>query len=275
MGSWTDTGILRRLLVESHVGVVLNQLFVCLFSIIVFRALSPCVVAFLDAIFLGREYPNKRSWLALALIVVGAYCYASFDLKFQTQGMMAYGWPTAYLFIISLEMAYGKRIIRSVDLQTLSGPVLYTNLLGLPPMFMFAVMGHETNRLTTTDSFPTAGLWILLLGCIAGTGIGYSGWWCRDKVSATSFTLIGVINKCLTILLNLVVWDQHAPMGGILSLLICLVGGTLYQQAPMREDSATSEGKKLDGSGIEVANREHESLLETEYESSSEKEADV
>jgi hypothetical protein len=54
-------------------------------------------------------------------------------------------------------------------------------------------------------------------------------------VSATSFTIIGVINKCLTILLNLIVWDQHAAPGGILSLFLCLVGGSLYRQAPMRK----------------------------------------
>jgi drug/metabolite transporter (DMT)-like permease len=97
-------------------------------TVIVFRALSPCIVSFLDALFLGREYPSTRSWSALALIVLGTYGYASFDVKFQTQGMAAYVWPVLYLFVISFEMAYGKKIIKSVDLKTLSGPVLYTNV---------------------------------------------------------------------------------------------------------------------------------------------------
>lgn len=62
-------------------------------TVIVFRALSPCVVAMLDAAFLGREYPSKRSWTGIGLIVMGAYGYASFDEEFQTQGMSAYFWP--------------------------------------------------------------------------------------------------------------------------------------------------------------------------------------
>jgi hypothetical protein len=49
----------------------------------------------------------------------------------------------SYLFIISLEVAQGKNIIRSVDLITKSGPVLYTNLLGFPLMILFARIGGE------------------------------------------------------------------------------------------------------------------------------------
>ena len=70
--------------------------------------------------------------------------------------------------------------------------------------------------------------------CIGLSNVSVFVYRCRGKVSATSFTIIGVMNKCLTILLNLVVWDQHAPSGGIVSLILCLIGGALYRQAPMR-----------------------------------------
>jgi drug/metabolite transporter (DMT)-like permease len=73
-------------------------------TVIVFRSLTPMAVAFLDALFLGREWPSHRSWVALSTLVVGAYGYASFDEKFQTQGYHAYIWPTLYTCIIALEM---------------------------------------------------------------------------------------------------------------------------------------------------------------------------
>ena len=73
-------------------------------TVIVFRALSPMVVAFLDALFLGREWPSRRSWTGLIILVLGAYGYASYDEKFQTQGYRAYFWPTLYTIIIALEM---------------------------------------------------------------------------------------------------------------------------------------------------------------------------
>lgn len=115
---------------------------------------------------------------------------------------------------------------------------LLQQLLGLLPMLLFAATNGEYHAFSEhrTEGKPitAAAILFLLLGCVTGTGIGYSSWWCRDKVSATSFTLIGVMNKCLTILINLSMWDQHAPPGGIAALFLCLVGGSLYRQAPMR-----------------------------------------
>jgi uncharacterized membrane protein len=59
-------------------------------TVIVFRALSPCLVSFLDTFFLGREYPSVRSWISMGTIVAGTYGYASYDTQFQTQGLSAY-----------------------------------------------------------------------------------------------------------------------------------------------------------------------------------------
>jgi GDP-mannose transporter len=240
-------------------------------TVIVFKALSPCFVSVLDVMFLGRECPSTRSWAAIGLIVAGAYGYASYDEKFQAQGPSAYVWPSLYLVIISFEMAYGKSLLKQVKMQTQSGPVLYTNLLGLPPMLALAALGGEFGELHqvrqgTTPLLSTVSVFLLVLGCMAGTGIGYSSWWCRGKVSATSFTIIGVMNKCLTVLLNLLVWDQHAPPGGIASLNLCLIGGSLYRQAPMRK---TKVGQAVasqadDVWGTELSKDEMDALVDSE-----------
>mmetsp|Transcript_4159 Transcript_4159/g.6058 ORF Transcript_4159/g.6058 Transcript_4159/m.6058 type:complete len:355 (+) Transcript_4159:205-1269(+) len=218
-------------------------------TVIVSRALSPLVVSFLDPIFLGRELPSKRSIAALATIVIGAIGYASSDEKFLYQGISAYFWPFLYLIVITFEMVYGKKIVKSCEFKTLSGPVQYTNILGWPPMLIFASMGGEFDRLEVTlqqygatsvidylFKLPAHVTALVVLGCLVGTGIGYSGWWCRAKVSATSFTLIGVLNKCLTVFMNVLIWDQHATPIGIASLFLCLIGGTFYRQAPMRKN---------------------------------------
>jgi len=57
---------------------------------------------------------------------------------------------------------------------------------------------------------------------------------CQSLLSATSYTVVGVMNKMLTITINVLIWDNHASGYGIFSLSVCLVGGSLYQQAPPR-----------------------------------------
>lgn len=186
------------------------------------------------------------------------------------------------LILISLPLAlcfqaYGKKIVKDVPLKTRSGPVVYTNLLGFAPMLLLANVSNEYSGFwdlywSKADyRLPPVSIFLLFLGAIVGTAIGYSSWWCREMVSATSFTLIGgkleyclvqfasrhfslllqslmhaiiflylsVMNKCLTILLNLLIWDQHAKPGGIFCLFICIVGGMVYQQAPMRVERKT------------------------------------
>jgi len=217
-------------------------------TVIVFRALSPICVSILDFLFLGRAFPSKRSMTALSLISLGAMGYAASDESFNTMGLAAYFWPIFYLIVITFEMVYGKKIVKDIKFATMSGPVQYTNLLGWVPMLAFAQFGGEFDRLGEMMNFygvnsfggllmqlPPMSIALLIFGCITGTAIGYTGWWCRDKVSATSYTLIGVLNKCATVLVNLMIWDQHASPVGIASLFVCLVGGTFYQQAPYRK----------------------------------------
>jgi hypothetical protein len=68
---------------------------------------------------------------------------------------------------------------------------------------MLATVGNEYEKFSTfwwaNDNYhlPPASIPFLVMGCLVGTGIGYSGWWCRNVVSATSFTLIG--GKCCAV----------------------------------------------------------------------------
>lgn len=81
------------------------------------------------------------------------------------------------------------------------------------------------------------GYFMLLLSCVVGTGISYSGWWCRSLTTATTYTTLGVMCKFATVLLNMLVWDNHAAPAGIAALLICLSAGAMYKEAPLRSAS--------------------------------------
>jgi hypothetical protein len=82
-------------------------------------------------------------------------------------------------------------------------------------------------------------------------------------VSRLSLTDL-VVNKCLTILLNVAIWDKHAEPGGILCLFICIAGGMVYQQAPMRSDKkdVQSVSAEDDAFKTDVSAEAHESTEE-------------
>lgn len=73
-------------------------------------------------------------------------------------------------------------------------------------------------------------------------------------VSATTYTLVGVVNKFLTVLLNVIVWEKHSSPIGLVAVCVCLLCGSFYQQSPRRDELR----KQLEKDA--VAEKDYESL---------------
>eukprot|EP00047_Mylnosiga_fluctuans_P004676 m.235912 g.235912 ORF g.235912 m.235912 type:complete len:332 (-) comp12901_c0_seq1:134-1129(-) len=202
-------------------------------TVIVFRCCTPLVVSFLDFLFLGREFPNLRSIAALVALLVGAFNYVTSDSAFMLDGLSAYFWVSIYFCLLCFSMAYGKQVTDAVPMNTMWGPALYSNFLSIPPTILFGLMGNEQAKFAVMP-WNLYALFMLLLSCVMGIGISYTGWAARKLVSATTYTLVGVMNKMATVTINVLIWDQHASMQGLFWLVLCIVAGTFYQQAPMR-----------------------------------------
>jgi GDP-mannose transporter len=74
----------------------------------------------------------------------------------------------------------------------------------------------------------------LAASCICGSAMSYSGFRLRSLVSATTFTVVGIMCKVATVIINLVIWDRHEAPAGLAALALCLAAGSAYEQAPMR-----------------------------------------
>ena len=68
--------------------------------------------------------------------------------------------------------------------------------------------------------------------------MSYSAFLLRANVSATMFTVVGIMCKIGTVVINQVIWDKHASANGLAALLVCLLAGTFYKQAPRRGERA-------------------------------------
>ncbi|XP_059638053.1 GDP-fucose transporter 1-like [Cornus florida] len=202
-------------------------------TFIVFRSLTPLLVAIADTTFRKQPCPSKLTFLSLVIILGGAVGYVATDSGFT---LTAYSWAFAYLVTITTEMVYIKHMVMSLGLNTW-GFVLYNNLLSLmiSPVF-WIVTGEYLDVFAAVGS--NSGYWFELgaflavsLSCVFGLLISFFGFAARKAISATAFTVTGVVNKFLTVAINVMIWDKHASPFGLLCLLLTIAGGVFYQQS--------------------------------------------
>jgi len=125
-------------------------------------------------------------------------------------------------------MVYVKYVVENVEMTTWDR-VYYNNSLSIPPTFVLGLIFGEFDQLSSVE-WDQGQIIAVLLSCVVGVGISYAGFNLRNLVSATSFTVIGVLCKLFSVLINLLIWDKHANPLGIAALCIAIFAGTFYQQ---------------------------------------------
>lgn len=231
-------------------------------TFIVFRSAVPIFVAVGESLYLHQPWPSMRTWLSLATIFGGSVLYVLTDYQFT---LTAYSWALAYLISMSVDFVYIKHVVMTIGLNTW-GLVLYNNLeaLLLFPIELL-IMGelkkikHEISDESDWYSFEV--LLPVGLSCLFGLAISFFGFSCRRAISATGFTVLGIVNKLLTVVINLVIWDKHSTLLGTIGLLICMMGGIMYQQTTSKKPVAIVAVKE------EGRCEEQEKLIEMESNS--------
>jgi len=206
-------------------------------TFITFRSSTPLVISICDFIFLGRELPNGRSWACLLGLLCGAVGYVMTDAGFRVE---AYYWLAAWYVCFTFDTVYIKHVLDTVKM-TDWGRVYYTNSLALGLLLLaFPFVGEwsylQYNVWTMEQVVPLA------LSCLCGLGMSHATYMLRGAVSATAFTVVGIMCKMLTVIINCAIWDQHANSSGIGFLMVCLMAGSFYQQSPKRKEFRGTPG---------------------------------
>ncbi|XP_057458747.1 GDP-mannose transporter GONST3 [Lotus japonicus] len=230
-------------------------------TFIVFRSAVPIFVAVGETLFLHQPWPSAKTWGSLGTIFAGSVLYVATDYQFT---FMAYTWAVAYLISMTIDFVYIKHVVMTIGLNTW-GLVLYNNLeaLLLFPLELL-IMGelkkikHDIKDESDWHSFAV----VLPVGlsCLFGLSISFFGFSCRRAISATGFTVLGIVNKLLTVVINLVIWDKHSTWVGTVGLLICMLGGVMYQQS-------TSKPKAAKQATAQENDEEQQKLIEMQVNS--------
>ncbi|KAF9609781.1 hypothetical protein IFM89_018229 [Coptis chinensis] len=227
-------------------------------TFIVFRSAVPIFVAMGEALYLHQPWPSIRTWLSLSTIFSGSVLYVLTDYQFT---LTAYSWALAYLISMTVDFVYIKHVVMTVGLNTW-GLVLYNNLeaLLLFPLELLIMGELKKIKHEITDESDWYSFVVVLpvgLSCLFGLAISFFGFSCRRAISATGFTVLGIVNKLLTVVINLIIWDKHSTVVGTIGLLICMGGGIMYQQS-------TSNKPKVIEAGAKAGDEEAHRLLEIE-----------
>jgi hypothetical protein len=172
--------------------------------------------------------------MSLAGVVGFASLYIKSETGVMVDGASGYVWLFVWWILLALQMTYGKWMTENIEM-TQWERFFYTNAFALPPTFLsFFVNGENVE---VQDVFLSGkDMLLLAASCVMGVSISYSGWRTRSVITATTFTLVGLLNKMATIVFTVIVWPADASFSSIATLVFCILFGLLYQDAPKRKD---------------------------------------
>lgn len=198
-------------------------------TFMIFRFSTPLCITVADYAFLGRALPNLRGWASLVALLVGAVGYGLTDSAFQVEG---YVFCAIWYVIFCTDQIYLKHITNTVKMENW-GRVYYSNLLAAIPLVIPFIL--DSSELAAVQNMSMNGFIALTVSVVLGAGMSYFAWMARSLLAATSFTIVGNVCKILTIAINVMIWDKHASLFGVMCLLFCLGAAFCYEQAPMRD----------------------------------------
>jgi GDP-mannose transporter len=159
------------------------------------------------------------------MIAGGAGIYAFLGGEgIQVDGVV---WLAVYFVFIVTEMVFVKFVVDTVPMSTWTR-VYYNNVLSIPMALLTDIWSGDTSFMKVEWS-PNAVL-AVSLSCVVGVAISYAGFNLRKLVSATSFTVVGVVCKLVTVLINDLIWTHHSNAIGHIGLLVCIAAGFLYER---------------------------------------------
>lgn len=118
------------------------------------------------------------------------------------------------------------------------GRVYYTNFLSCCALLLIFPACTSEHELLSSITFSYGQIILLAMSCAVGVCMSHAGYLMRSNVSATAGVVVGVVCKLGSVLLNLMIWDQHASPIQLCFLGMGLAGGSLFQQAPLRPKPA-------------------------------------
>lgn len=207
---------------------------------IVLRCSTPLMVSVLDWIFMGRTLPDGRSTLALCGILSAGSVYARLKVADPSFGETDYEntasglwWAIIWLTSFLLDMVYIKYVVEAYPCSG-SERTLYQNFFALPILVALLSSGVENHSVFEASNAPHSAYLAVILTCFAGAALSFTGMSLRTELSATLFTVIGIVCKMASTFLNEIFVEPERDLARLLCIVAVIISSSFYKQAPLK-----------------------------------------
>eukprot|EP00933_Yihiella_yeosuensis_P010173 TRINITY_DN116477_c0_g1_i1.p1 TRINITY_DN116477_c0_g1~~TRINITY_DN116477_c0_g1_i1.p1 ORF type:complete len:322 (-),score=45.72 TRINITY_DN116477_c0_g1_i1:48-1013(-) len=215
--------------------------------VIVFRTVSP-----VGAVFVERFYPEPVQVTSgiigsIGLMIAGSIMYAK---DMPQQHLIGVGWVLLNSIISIFDKLLQSLMLRKdqapVDISK-SGVTLINNFLGMIPILIAGFCLGEFEKLPHAVSEITFWGWAwIVLSCVIGLGISYSGVWSQSLISATSMLVLINANKFIIILIEVFCMHKKTMTSFQLAgALLTVFAGALYGKVRSNLERDVAEKKAL------------------------------
>lgn len=217
-------------------------------TMIVLKTCTPITVAVGEWLFVNTALPSARTWVSLAVVIISSA--AAFSMQMAAITAIGALWLVLWFFSVTFYMVYSAHYVLTVKLTTM-GRVFYENLFSCLFCIPLALATDLVSILTDDQqtlqqhqqlgdlfhAMPSRTAMLVGASCLMGFSMSWCGWALRQHITALSYTVLGVVNKLLTVLLNATVWNNHGPPMSQGLLIVGILAGSFYQQQSTQRSS--------------------------------------
>jgi len=188
-----------------------------------------------------KKQHGRQVWISLLLMIISAIAGGVTDHSFHAVG---YTWQffnclltASYSLTLRHVMDSAKQATKSGNLNELS-MVLLNNVLSLPSGIILVLGFNEVEYLLETPLLRTPMFWLVITASgVLGLAISFTSMWFLRQTSATTYSLVGSLNKIPLSITGILLFKVRTSMENSISILLGLLAGVFFARAKLRDSS--------------------------------------
>lgn len=157
-------------------------------------------------------------------MTLGAILAGMNDLEFSLVG---YVWMAINCCFTASYTLYMRFATANIKLSKF-GMVYYNNLLSSIMLFVVCMLRNEFVALFSPGILTPRFISSTIVAGVFGFGLNFASLWCVSATSATTYAIVGSLNKVPVTLLGFVLFNAQMTSNGILFLTMATLGGFLF-----------------------------------------------